>query len=477
MNPLLTILVNVPILKAYLTKEDLLILRITCKLIRSEADEIITKIDESQVTPLFERWGAMRDAIAPKEGRYPDPAASEEMINLIKYHFLFSRWPYSIEMNENYVSIANKLEQLIDDGGSIIFGGSKGPAGGKKEDDQIIGSWPCLPSLQMYYTLNCLGERNMYRSCEENPSPGVLRCFKLMFDSSVFTSDILSDWCGWDEVEYLLLTTILSLRIPEPGRCKVLHERFRYDDQADLHPSYMNPLNANVYEFMYELLEHIATCEYSKGWHVMNFVAALGYVSNSRKFMEPCLREYLTVPDGIIEIQRKTALMMCFVMRNCEMSDTEADTLRKGLKNLVQAGRKDILGIIISHWLMPAQIQLPVSAFLSSRVTRRHLIFSLLKCDGDYLVSAFFELVRRRERTPVEYLLFFKKDHLTTAVDEDGNTALLLLSGLRGRTERMVEYMLANGFDVGAKNNLGQTAFDRAAAIRNKQLLSLLPKS
>ena len=476
MSSLSSLFASIPIFEFWFNISEMRTLKCVCKELFVEMEYLIQRRHSCVLTEKYCNWSRLEQVVTLRDGWEPDQDSSIEMINLLK-DFIFAQWPYSTEMRHDYQLLAYEFQILSDNHASPIYQGARGLSGGAIKKDTLFDLWPCQPSLQVYYTLNCLGERNQYSSRSFDPPPGVLECFKILFQSSVQTSDIIRDYCGWDEAEYLLSATILSCKIPEPGRVGESHSRFNYEAQCDLHPSFMNPGNTCVYNFMYDLFEYIATCKHSREWQLLNFISVLKYVSNRKQVDLNSYRDSIAIPIDVIIIQRKVVSVYCYALRNHTLEDSyQLRNLSVGLKHLISKNRTDILTIIFEEWF--SFIDVPptyfITPFLCCKQSRVILISCLWNCPIPFIVNFFFELLKRRERVPIESLWLLKKDILINAVDEDGNDAILTISGVRGRVERIAEFLIQNGAAVDSKNNFGQTALDRAAAIRNKTMMGLL---
>lgn len=86
-----------------------------------------------------------------------------------------------------------------------------------------------------------------------------------------------------------------------------------------------------------------------------------------------------------------------------------------------------------------------------------------------------FGMLERKQRRAIELAFKVSKGvNLNEWRDDEENTPLLVIAGVRGLTHRITEFLLSHGADINAMNNKGETAMDRATRIRNKNLLAVL---
>ena len=88
--------------------------------------------------------------------------------------------------------------------------------------------------------------------------------------------------------------------------------------------------------------------------------------------------------------------------------------------------------------------------------------------------NLFYGLLKRREKNLIKCLWKLEKDNLMNYRDNDGNDVMLFLCGVRGKTERIIEYVVENGAKIDRKNNKNETVIDRAICIKKHQLAKWL---
>lgn len=88
----------------------------------------------------------------------------------------------------------------------------------------------------------------------------------------------------------------------------------------------------------------------------------------------------------------------------------------------------------------------------------------------------FFRMLERRQRQFVIMALeeATDVDNIIEWRDEQGNTPLLAISGVRGLTHKIAKILIEHGAKLDDTNNRGETAFDRAKKLRNNKLLTVL---
>eukprot|EP01060_Flectonema_neradi_P017309 TRINITY_DN2420_c0_g1_i1.p1 TRINITY_DN2420_c0_g1~~TRINITY_DN2420_c0_g1_i1.p1 ORF type:complete len:472 (+),score=75.37 TRINITY_DN2420_c0_g1_i1:62-1477(+) len=466
MNPVTQLFSLMPSsFSGYFTKGELLGLREVCGDLYREVTESLNNMREAANIKNVCRWEKSRMELAVTEwDPEPDARSSEEMIVVLK-DLVWMQWPHSTDMKKCYEETASLLQNLLYQHASAIYGGSTGQSG--KASPQL----PCQPALQMYFAINCVTERALSPPRDSRFPPGIISCFKILYKSSMFTlSQAPLDFCGWDEVEYLLSATILGLKLPVPGE----HFQFKYDALCDVHVEFLSPELTEQYTDMFDLFEYVASADLARPWQLDNFTQAMVYVSEY-EVADP--KFYGRVPDDILDLQRKVFFLYCHKLSGVPITDEyQHHTFKLGLTALIKRGRRDLLEILFTKWLpttppQPTMIKL----FLGSKLHRRHLLYCMRTwTDGTIIASYFTEALVRRERCFVEFLWRFKNAAVCDLQDEEGNTPLLLIAGIRGRTENIVQFLIENGACPKVKNKAGQSMVDRALAIRNKKLAKVL---
>ena len=90
--------------------------------------------------------------------------------------------------------------------------------------------------------------------------------------------------------------------------------------------------------------------------------------------------------------------------------------------------------------------------------------------DNDGLM---FWLLERKERMLIEYVFKLEKGNenkLLNVRDKNGNDALLFICGVRGKTERIIKFLIESGADVCRVNHAKQTISDRYRTIHKSNL-------
>eukprot|EP01084_Bolivina_argentea_P239196 402047_1 len=109
--------------------------------------------------------------------------------------------------------------------------------------------------------------------------------------------------------------------------------------------------------------------------------------------------------------------------------------------------------------------------FLKNDIIRNKLLYPSNYSNGKFETeSLLFVLLKKKERKLIQYIFKMEKDNidkLLTLTDKNGNNALLFICGIRGKTEKIIRFLIKMGADISVRNNANETIFDRAKQISN----------
>ena len=86
----------------------------------------------------------------------------------------------------------------------------------------------------------------------------------------------------------------------------------------------------------------------------------------------------------------------------------------------------------------------------------------------------FFIFLQKKDRGFIELLWRLDRDQLIDICDGDGNDVMLFICGIRGKTERIIEYLVNHGAKIDRTNNKNETVFDRLKQINKHHLIPFL---